>query len=122
MNQYEKPVVVVNEELAEGVYAASGASNVSVTYQRSENAETHIFGISVNNPTDGALEKETIVVNFDRAIEVLECEASSRSYLGRGCTLNYGRHLNKGDKNQYFGILKVKADGVPNVSDAKLSI
>lgn len=31
MKNYEKPVILANEELAEGVYAASGAGSVSVS-------------------------------------------------------------------------------------------
>lgn len=31
MKSYEKPVILANEELAEGVYAASGAGSVSVS-------------------------------------------------------------------------------------------
>jgi len=36
MNNYEKPVVMVNEELAEGVYAASGAVSTCWKYNSSQ--------------------------------------------------------------------------------------
>ena len=48
MKNYEKPVLMVNEELAEGVYAASGSNHWSVTYYDREN-QTQYYRVEIGN-------------------------------------------------------------------------
>ncbi len=61
MKKYEKPVVMVNEELAEGVYAASGALtgpmgtsdcwSFDVTDEQAWNGSHHVFQVNLKHHT-----------------------------------------------------------------------
>ncbi|MBR6642782.1 MAG: hypothetical protein IKL28_03875 [Lachnospiraceae bacterium] len=55
MSKYEKPMVMINEELAEGVYAASGAECWAVSEAISVqdwDGESHVFQMKFRHSTD----------------------------------------------------------------------
>lgn len=96
MKIYEKPVVLTNEELAEGVYAGSGNcySTTATIVQQPES--THGYIIQVN-ATHAALDghhstNRQIEVSFNQAVNYVSSEASQ--CWGSGTTkltLEYAR-------------------------------
>lgn len=111
MSKYEKPMVMVNEELAEGVYAASGTGNVRFVYQYTEADGTHIYRVYVDNTTGSTSDVQTITGNFGVDMNITEKEAGSATSSGSGSVeLEYSRHMNSGDTNQDFGIIKYQGE------------
>jgi len=109
MSRYEKPMVKVNEEVAEGVYAASGATNVRFELVGSESDGTLIYRVYVDNTTGGMVDGMTINGNFGAGAVVTETEATSAGASSDGgYQFNYSnKHLNPNDTNTDCGIVKV---------------
>ena len=83
MKNYEKPVLLVNEELAEGVYAASGSIhwNLSVS---TEGGVGNIHEAVVSNTTgvvdDTETKTVTVTLGFSEAVSIEEVSAPPRAY------------------------------------------
>ncbi len=84
MKKYEKPVVMINEELAEGVYAASGCYEVRIAGHQvpEESRKTHKFqfdGSHLAYLSDGHCGSgQVLVVQFDKPVDYVK---SSGAYL-----------------------------------------
>lgn len=91
MSNYEKPVVMVNEELAEGVYAASGAVSTcwSMEWDKKENYDGtwQNFRFQIRHiDTDHAKTGDNIVVVLNFSGQVTE--AQSNDVAGVSCSGN----------------------------------
>lgn len=133
MKNYQKPVVLMNEELAEGVYAASGDcyTFTSRITQRPETGNP-VYVIQIDgshNATDGHHSSErTVRIVFNQAITYVSSNAASIS--GDGTTtldLSFvdgvnGSYHNNANDNIGLGQLKVKSnDGLEIINTYSVS-
>ena len=111
MRIYKKPVVTVDAGMAEGVYAASGASKgtLNVTYlgvwDRWESTGGKGLAQADWSDIDGTI---TLTINFNDTVDEIETDDASvqKSWSGRTATLTFastasnpltiGIHLNHG--------------------------
>ena len=109
--KYEKPVVLVNEELAEGVYAASGAQvstdcwTVEAVSVQDWDGSSHVFEVRCKHSTDVVhiSTKTDVTLTFSNTVTDARSEFSC-SYSGS--TVNVSRELhanayNSGDTMTY---------------------
>lgn len=109
MKDYVKPVVLVNEELAEGVYAASGAGDcwsIGVTSDQEWNGKGHTFRIQINHSdkVEHISTQSTAVLTFNYPVEVKECEFPAVAN-GNTVTITRTQHANayqSGDQANYL--------------------
>lgn len=107
MNAYEKPVVMVNDELAEGVYAASGATCWSITGSSVQNdGSVHIFefhathSTSVQHISNGFTAK----ITFNYNVASVYNQQGSASVSGNVVTATvgtFGNAYGSGDKKEF---------------------
>lgn len=126
MKNYERPIVTINEGLAEGVYAASGCYEVSISsHQAPEGARlTHVFqfnGIHNSIPQDGhSGSAQVLNVVFDKPVDFI---SASGTYLdGTGTTtirISYAYTQNPEDK---IGLGDLVVAVVGDAADTQLEI
>lgn len=138
MKKYERPVVMINEELAEGVYAASGASVVSaegcwvLDYVSPVHQENTIYtnnGVQVQisithtNP-ENHLSSAKVTINFNQTItSILEDSAVTLATF-EGSTVYVTTDLttyNAGPENKTYNIT-VQCDSPSTLSVTGKSI
>ncbi len=71
MSKYEKPVVLLNEELSEGVYTASGCYTITTNiHQRPQNGRGD-YRIQINavHDADHVTDKQTLTISFNMPVE-----------------------------------------------------
>lgn len=72
MNKYSKPIVLMNEELAEGVYAASGTDCYSVTYQIHQTPENgrvdYRIQVDAHHSADHHGTHQTLYITFNQPV------------------------------------------------------
>lgn len=131
--KYEKPIVLVNEELAEGVYAASGGTTAgggddcyTVTAYIHQIPETGRgdFRIQVNAvhaAGDGHHSgKQTLVLSFNQAVEYSWSNGTLAGGDGTSTiSIDYSYH-NNGNDNIGLGDVIVKSDAGLAVTGAEL--
>ena len=90
---YEKPVVSVDAGMAEGVYAASGATNsgsVNVGFLRYAGdwgtGGTVVYSVDLSGLNPSQL---TVVLNFNNAISGAWSDGASSNVSGKSATLNW---------------------------------
>lgn len=93
MKVYEKPVVSVDAGLAEGVYAASGATNsgsVNIEFLRYDGdwgtGGTIVYSVDLSGLNPSQL---TVVLNFNMAISGAWGGGSSSGVSGKSATLTW---------------------------------
>ncbi len=117
MKVYEKPYVLVNEELAEGVYAASGCytvnANIVQTPQEGRDSYTVQLNASHAAPDGHHATGQIVEISFNQNVEYLSSNATNASGSGSAkLTLTYAYHSN-GYDNIGLGDVYVKAgDGL----------
>lgn len=84
MKNYVKPMVLVNEELAEGVYAASGCLTASISLVNTDTngaANKARFNVRLDHNSNDAhiSEKQKVVIKFSTAVNVVETGGSNVS-------------------------------------------
>lgn len=87
MKIYEKPVVLTNEELAEGVYAGSGNcySTTATIVQLPESTHGYIVQVNATHNSGGHHSTNRhIEVSFNQVVNYVSSEASQ--YWGSGTT------------------------------------
>lgn len=107
MKNYEKPVVLVNEELAEGVYAASGAVatttetssecwTVTVTRDQEDAGGYSTYRVSAlhSNEVVHISSKTVVTVVFDGTVTAAKFEGFEASISGNTVTLTRESHAN----------------------------
>ncbi len=123
MKRYEKPVVLVNEELSEGVYAASGCYTVTTrVHQEIQNGRgDYRIQIDGKHVADHMKEKQTLTISFNMPVEYKSSNGTLVG-LGSGTTLviDYAYHQNPTD-NVGLGDLIVVADPGLQVTSVKLT-
>ncbi len=128
MKKYEKPVVLVNEDLAEGVYAASGSEcyKVVITGHQYPEGErlNHIFqfdGEHMADQMDGhGGSAQVLVVTFDKPVNYVSSSGAYQS--GDGTTeirVSYGYTQNPKDK---IGLGDLVVTVVGNAADTALEV
>lgn len=111
MNTYKKPVVSVDPGMAEGVYAASGASNGTLTlayygvWDRWGTNGGKGLAMATWSDIDGTI---TLNISFNDSVDEIETDDASvqKSWSGQSATLTFsssasnpltiGIHLNHG--------------------------
>lgn len=93
MKNYSKPVVLMNEELAEGVYAASGSDCYTAWGEVIQNPATGMDNYVVkihadHNTTTHHSTEQFALVTFNKPVKYLSCYATSGTYLAGGDNTN----------------------------------
>ncbi len=110
MKAYEKPCVMLSEELAEGVYAASGdvgnCMTVSVTSTQEWNNWSHVFEVVITHSTEVVhlSERSTVTLTFSGNITGVSSEFDVTDFSGNTVTLvreSHGNGYLSGDKMTY---------------------
>ncbi|MCM1542357.1 MAG: hypothetical protein NC121_14000 [Blautia sp.] len=126
--KYEKPVVLVNEELAEGVYAASGAGedcySVTAYIHQSPEEGRGDFRIQVDGvhaADDGHHSgKQTLVLYFNQAVTYQWSNGSLAGGDGTSSiSIDYSYH-NNGTDNIGLGDVIVQSEAGLSISGAQL--
>ena len=99
---YEKPVAILLDDLAEGVYAASGASggdcwSASATSVQSWNGWSHEFEVKVSHNTavQHISKQFTVVLTFSDIVgEAYASDNVTCTYKGKTVTLTRTAHAN----------------------------
>ena len=90
MKLYTKPVIKVDAGIAEGVYAASGSSPISVTYVRNDgdwgNGGTNVYSLDLSNVNPSQL---NVVLTFNMNISGGWGGGASASASGNQLTLTW---------------------------------
>ena len=121
MNNYSKPIVLANEELAEGVYAASGAGCYTAWGEVFQNPATgfdeYRVKIHADHKSDNHHSTEQVAyVTFNKAVKYLGCNATSGTYLKGGdgtTTLQIGLfyHKNAVEPFEFADLRVMTVDG-----------
>ena len=133
MKNYEKPVVIANEELAEGVYAGSGDCYTfkgTVVQQPALGMDYYVVQIDgYHHAPDGHhSNNRTVKVEFNQNVTYVESMA--KSYTGSGSSVLYleyegtngSYHNNSGwpDK-EYIGLGDLKVKSAPGLMVKKVT-
>lgn len=132
MKNYVKPVVLSNDELAEGVYAASGVGSecyypTAYIHMTPEAGRDNycIQANTVHNAVDGHHSTEQVLtIYFNQPVTFEWCSSSNAVYTsGNGTAalvLTYNYHANA---NENFGLgdIYVKSEDGLTVTGAKLT-
>lgn len=124
MKKYEKPVVVVSDELSEGVYAASGAGCYDVTAtinQENQNGrmDYRIIVDAVHN-ADHVCERQLLTVTFDIPVTYSFSNGTLQgSATGNTIVVAYTYHNNPSDRIRLADLI-VTCDKYPQIVNVKL--
>lgn len=105
MSKYVKPVISLDEGMAEGVYAASGCYTASAYIHQTNETGRHDYRIQVNgvHASDHTRESQTLTISFNQNVEYVSGDGTPTLVV----KLSY--HQNPND-NIGFGDLIVKSD------------
>lgn len=116
MKKYERPVVIVNSDLAEGVYAASGAGCYSasawITQPPEGGRDYYVIQANSNHsPTDGHHSaQQTLVINFNQPVTYVGSQGTCVGGDGTATLrIDYSYH-NNGYEYIGLGDINVKSD------------
>lgn len=127
MKNYVQPVVLENEELAEGIYAASGAGGsdcYTVTWNIHQQPETgrEDFRIQVNAPhaaTNGHHSGvQILVISYNQSVTYKSSQGTLESGDGTNTLRIRYQYHNNGTDNIGLGDLVVEADPGVAVTNA----
>lgn len=123
MKRYDKPSILVNEELSEGVYAASGCYTVTTQVHQEMQTGRGDYRIQINGDhnADHTKEKQTLTISFNMPVEYKTSNGTLVG-LGTGTTLvvDYAYHQNPTDKIG-LGDMIVVADPGLEVTSVKIT-
>lgn len=129
MDNYEKPAVLANEDIAEGVYAASGAEDncYEVTTKIHQKPETGRVDYRIQVDARHAAgdnhhsTAQELVLSFNQPVEYISSDGTLLEGDGStSITIAYSYHSNEYDKIG-LGDVVVKADAGLAVTGAALS-
>lgn len=112
MSKYVKPVISLDEGMAEGVYAASGCYTTSAYIHQTNETGRHDYRIQVNgkHASDHTRESQTLTISFNQNVEYVSGGTSLISSNGTPTlVVKLSYHQNPND-NIGFGDLIVKSD------------
>lgn len=130
MKKYERPVVMVNEELAEGVYAASGVVDgecwtVDVQWAQTVDDNNVNFRVVANHPDTVAhiSTASTVTVVFSHDVASAKFENFDVSVSGNVVTITRENHGNSYySADQYNTLLELKTPHAREISVVSSSI
>lgn len=123
MKNYSKPTIMINDELSEGVYAASGCYTVNTIVRQDQQEGRTDYRIQVNgrHEADHSNHKQTLTISFNIPVEY---KSSNGTLVGlsTGTTLviDYDYTQNPTD-NIGLGDLIVSADQGLEITSVKLT-
>ena len=122
MSTYEKPMVMVNEELAEGVYAASGSNCWSggVSSVQDWNGSHHVFEVQIQHSSGVEHTASSVSVSLSFSASVEGYSEGGGSFSGSNVTVSRGGHAN-GYKSGDDVTFKVWAKAADEASTKALS-
>ena len=124
MKKYEKPVVVVDEGLSEGVYASSGGCYTTTTHIHQDNQVGRTdYRIQVNgkHDSDHTKEQQWLTISFNLPVVYKSSNGSLVSGDGtQTLVITYYYHQNPMD-NIGLGDLVVEADQGLAVTSVKIT-
>lgn len=118
---YVKPVVMLNNDLAEGVYLASGNScytiKATIIHQTpTTGRENYTIQISAVHNADHTRDQQTLYVNFNQPVNYVSCNANGASLAGGDGTstlaINLGYHQNPSDNIGFGDLVVTSEDGL----------
>ena len=123
MSNYKKPVISIDNGLAEGVYAASGCYSTTAYIHQTPRTGRGDYRIQVNakHSSDHTKESQILTISFNQNVTYVSGGASLVS--GNGTTtliINLGYHQNPND-NIGFGDLVVTSDAGLSITSASIS-
>lgn len=125
MRKYVKPIAVVNSNVAEGVYAASGCYSVTTSVHQANEFGRNDFRVQINaqHNADHTREAQTLTITFDNRVSYVQGGAG---YIGGNKTntliISLSYHQNPSD-NIGLGDLIVQAeDGVTELKVQSVQI
>lgn len=86
MKKYEKPMVLVNDELAEGVYAASGCMETDIKVTSTSNQDREFRVYFKHTSADHGNEGRATTITFNKPVEIVNID-SVTSYSGSGTSV-----------------------------------
>lgn len=135
--KYEKPIVVATDDLAEGVYAASGSGvlgdsttsgdcwTVTVTKDQNDAGGYCTFRVAATHSTSVThiSTKTTVTIAFSSNVTAAEFEGFNASVSGSVVTLTRESHANAYYSGDNFNtLLKIWADDYQNITYTSASI
>jgi len=123
MSNYKKPVISIDNGLAEGVYAASGCYSTTAYIHQTPRTGRGDYRIQVNakHSSDHTKESQILTISFNQNVTYVSGGASLVS--GNGTTtliINLSYHQNPND-NIGFGDLVVTSDAGLSITSASIS-
>ena len=123
MSNYKKPVISIDNGLAEGVYAASGCYSTNAYIHQTPQTGRGDYRIQVNakHSSDHTKESQILTISFNQNVTYVSGGAGLAS--GNGTTtliINLGYHQNPND-NIDFGDLVVTSDAGLSITSASIS-
>lgn len=123
MKEYSKPTILINEELSEGVYAASGCYTITTQVHQEMQTGRGDYRIQIDgkHQADHTKDKQTMTISFNLPVEYKHSTGTLVG-LGTGTTLviDYFYHQNPTD-NIGLGDLVVTADTGLQVTSVKIT-
>ena len=128
MRNYERPVVLVNSELSEGVYAASGASGsacYSTTAYIHQTPETgrgdYRIQVNAHHDADHNCNGQILTISFNQSVDFVSCSEGTIIGSTSGTTLQLKMsYWNNHTDNIGLGDLVVTSDA--GLSIASVSV
>lgn len=115
--KYEKPIVLVNEELAEGVYAASGCYTVSayITQTPETGRENYCIHMDAVHDATHHSTQQVVDLAFNQSVNYEWCNAANCSCSGSGTsklTLTFEYHANNTENHGLGDVYVTSGDGL----------
>lgn len=125
MSKYVKPVVEIDNGMAEGVYAASGTGCYTVSayiHQKPEiGREDYRIQVNANHHADHTCDAQTLTISFNQDVTYVSSQGTLVSgATGRTLVINYTYHNNPSD-NIGLGDLVVTSEAGLAITGAKLT-
>lgn len=124
MRKYVKPIAVVNSNLAEGVYAASGCYTATAyIHQTPEGGGQGTYRIQVDgiHKADHTKEAQTLTITFNQSVKYESSQGKLTSAAtGTTLVINYTYHQNLQD-NIGLGDLVVTSGAGLEINDVRIS-
>lgn len=119
MNDYKKPEILVDDDLAEGVYAASGTGAVEFTKISSEYKHNAYWEVKYDYTVPSGLLNKHVAVTITFAGPVFEawCKAQHHGEeVLSGNTLTFEDHsINEGDYGYYIGVQSKESEAACSI-------
>ena len=124
---YNKPVILTNDDMAEGVYAASGGCYTTTAYihQRPETGRgDYRIQVNAQHSSDHTNNAQTLTISFNQSVVYKSCNGQGATCIsGDGTnTLQIGlTYWQNGTDNIGFGDLVVESDQGLSISSVVMS-